>query len=165
MRETGALPPHGIRVDFVGECEVYAGTSVRELLRPLAHEHLGQWRGRMPHAESLALQRNADVLLLLARRQPMQVPNNFYEYLGVGRPILAYVDAKGESADMLRRVGGHFLITPDEPDAADATSRAALHAPLGEWAPLHPSLLHEWSADVQFRRYVAMLAERFARRR
>ena len=53
-------------------------------------------------------------LLLLAQNQPDQVPNKLYEYLGTRRTILAFVDQDGESAAMLRQVGGHYLFSGSE---------------------------------------------------
>jgi hypothetical protein len=53
--------------------------------------------GRVPHRQLLDLQRQTDVLVNLANRDPAQVPGKFYEYLGAGRPIL-HVRAAGQDA-------------------------------------------------------------------
>lgn len=44
--------------------------------------------GFLPHLDALEWQRNADVLVNLANRDPSQVPGKCYEYMGAGRPIL-----------------------------------------------------------------------------
>ena len=51
-----------------------------------------------------------DLLLLFAQKQPLQVPSKIYEYLGQRKPILAFVDQDGESAAILGRAGGHYLV-------------------------------------------------------
>ena len=63
------------------------------------------------HEEAQVLIGNADLLLLFAQNQPLQVPNKLYEYLGTRIPIFGFVDADGESAAILREAGGHVLVT------------------------------------------------------
>lgn len=106
------------------------------------------------------MQHAADVLLLLAQRQPIQVPNKLYEYLGAARPIVAFVDEKGESASMLRRANGHFVVTEDTPDI-DSVVRAALEAPINNWRPADRALLETWTTEVQFAHYEALLSQQF----
>ncbi len=162
LRRRGALPTAGVQIDFVGEAERYDGTSVQTLVDELELTSIVRLRGRIPHRESLAMQQAADVLVLLAQRQPIQVPNKLYEYLGAARPILAFVDAQGESAAMLRRAGGHFVVTEDSQDM-DGVVRAALEAPVNNWRPVDHALLETWTTRVQFAQYEALLAREFGR--
>lgn len=166
LQHEGALPSGGVQVDFVGDSDLYAGTSVRGMVHAMGLESIVTLRGRIAHAESLRLQQEADVLLLLAQRQPLQVPNKLYEYFSAQRPILAYIDRNGESAEMLRQVGGHFLVTPDDSEAtADTAVRGALEAPRHAWQPRDASRLDDWRVEVQFARYVDALTARFATER
>lgn len=162
LRQANALPAEGVQIDFVGECERYDGTSMPQLVEELGLTSIVRLRGRIAHQESLAMQNAADVLLLLAQRQPIQVPNKLYEYLGAAQPILAFVDAYGESNAMLRRAGGHFVVTEATQDI-DAVVRAALEAPVHHWRPADVDLLTTWTTDVQFARYEALLARAFGR--
>lgn len=164
LKHEGMLDANDVRVDFVGDSNLYSGQSVRAMVEELGLETIVALRGRVAHAESLRLQHEADVLLLLAQQQPLQVPNKLYEYLSAQRPILAYIDHDGESAEMLRQVGGHFLVTPEDSDShADAAVRAALAAPRSAWQPCDSSRLNDWRVDVQFARYVETLAALFAK--
>lgn len=166
LRSEGAFGADGVQVDFVGDSERYGGQSLQAMLEELALGSIVRLRGRISHEASLQLQQDADVLLLLAQQQPLQVPNKLYEYFAAQRPILAYVDRDGESAEMLRQVGGHFLVSPDDPDErADAVVRAALAAPRETWRPHDPSRLDDWQVEVQFARYVDALASRYVKDR
>ncbi len=111
---------------------------------------------RIPHAEVMERTRSAGLLLLLAQQQPRQVPNKLYEYLAANRPILAWVDDEGESARLLRQVGGHFLVTEQTPAAEiPAIVCAAMDAAAGSWAPAHPEVLDGLRSSVQLESVVA----------
>lgn len=105
----------------------------------------------LPHAEIQRVLRSADLLLLLAQRQPLQVPNKLYEYLGTRVPILAIADEQGETARMLRQAGGHYVVARDAPaDIARALREAiarrdAAPAASGE-------VVDEWLTDRQMQR-------------
>ena len=74
--------------------------------------------GYLPHAESVALLKSADLLFL-----PMQklaqglragnVPGKTYEYLASGRPILAAVP-EGDARNLLERAGATYICEPDD---------------------------------------------------
>ncbi|TAN03015.1 MAG: hypothetical protein EPN36_14810 [Rhodanobacteraceae bacterium] len=60
-------------------------------------------------------QAQADGLLLLqGQRFNQQIPAKVYEYLRIGRPILALVDATGDTAALLRSSGGAELASIDD---------------------------------------------------
>jgi glycosyltransferase involved in cell wall biosynthesis len=61
---------------------------------------------RIPHREVLRLLMTSSVLLLFDNATERDVlPGKIGDYLGSGRPILAFPDAGGELADILRRTG------------------------------------------------------------
>jgi len=65
--------------------------------------------GPRPHAETRALQRRADLLLLwkpAGADYRTMVPGKLYEYLDAGRPVLALLDPGEEAAELVRRAGG-----------------------------------------------------------
>jgi glycosyltransferase involved in cell wall biosynthesis len=86
-------------------------------LTDLVHFH--DW---MSNADAQAMLRSADLLFLIALSQPLQVPNKLYDYLGTRRPMLAVVDAGGETEGMLRQVGGHVVVPVARGETADADS-------------------------------------------
>lgn len=144
--------------EFVGECRYFRGLSVEGMIRDLGLGDVVRVRDAVPREQVPALMAGADVLLLLAQQQPLQVPAKLYEYLAARRPILAFADAEGETASMLGRVGGHFLATSAEgASARDALSRALEAAARGERCPMDEGVLAEWSADRQMARLVSLL--------
>jgi glycosyltransferase involved in cell wall biosynthesis len=83
--------------------------------------------GTRPHAESRALQRGADALLLWKPRgYPTMVPGKLYEYLDAGRPILGVLEEGDEAAAMVRRAGGELVAPGDRMALAAAIERRYL---------------------------------------
>lgn len=89
--------------------------------------------GYLAHDETIALLQSADLLFLPMQNLPAGVraglvPGKTYEYLGVGRPILAAVP-DGDARDILIEAGNAFLCRP-----ADVTAMADIVAArIAEW--------------------------------
>jgi len=155
LNDAGRLPP-GAGIDFIGACASYRGVDVAEFAAGLGVAELVRIAESVPHERSLALIREASALLLLAQDQPYQVPNKLYEYLGAGRPIIAFADARGETARMLSEVGGHYVLASPDPAAAADAILAALGED-GERNGSARAVLEEWSIDRQFARLAAIV--------
>jgi glycosyltransferase involved in cell wall biosynthesis len=74
--------------------------------------------GYLPHSESVALVRSADLLFLPMQNLPPGqratiVPGKTYEYLAAGRPIMAAVP-DGDAQDLLRDAGHDLIVRPDD---------------------------------------------------
>jgi glycosyltransferase involved in cell wall biosynthesis len=108
----------------------------------------------LPHAEIQAVLREADLLLLLAQNQPLQVPNKLYEYLGTGVPILAIADEQGETARMLRQVGGHYVVAQDSATEIAVAIRAALNRQAVPPTARAREVLDDWLTERQMRRLI-----------
>ena len=54
------------------------------------------------------------LLLLLANDQVTQIPAKTYEYIGVGRPILAITEEKGATAQLINNIPGSSVINPTD---------------------------------------------------
>lgn len=81
--------------------------------------------GSLSRDKALALQRGADVLLLLAQPTRSQLLNiKLFEYLAAGRPILALA-AGTEAGRMVERLGGEVARADDPAAIAAALGRAA----------------------------------------
>ncbi len=62
--------------------------------------------GYVPHAQSVAWQKRADILLLLLRKEEESkaiLTGKFFEYLAAGKPILAFGPTDGDLADILKK--------------------------------------------------------------
>src|SRR4029079_13740449 len=77
-----------------------------------------------PRATSLALQRDSEALLLLipeaGGRGKGGLSGKVFEYLAVGRPILAAVPPDGEAAALITGTGAGVVAAPDDVDALRA---------------------------------------------
>ena len=86
-----------------------------------------------PRAESLALQRDSEALLLLipeaGGRGKGVLSGKVFEYVAVGRPILAAVPPDGAAAELIRETGAGVVAAPDDP----AAIRAALEELHARW--------------------------------
>ena len=86
-----------------------------------------------PRAASLALQRDSEALLLLIPeangRGKGVLSGKVFEYIAVGRPILAVVPPDGAAAELIRETGAGIVAPPDDPGEI----RAALEALYGRW--------------------------------
>jgi glycosyltransferase involved in cell wall biosynthesis len=145
-----------LRVDlFVNERWV-GDLSLESYVRDLGLAGIAHIREWIPHAEMQRILAQSDLLLLLAQRQPLQVPNKLYEYLGTGVPILAVTDADGETARMLHDVGGHYVVERDTCDDITAALRSALRASgSGVAHSASRDLLEEWLTERQMQRLVS----------
>lgn len=150
LRTRSPLTPKDIEVKMVGECRWFDGASIERVVADLDIADLVRFEDWIPHEMAQELVNNADLLLLLAQNQPDQVPNKLYEYLGARRPILAFADRGGESARMLERVGGHFVLTEDSPEFAAEALAAAL-ATRGASNESRVDLLESWTSARQMR--------------
>ena len=145
-----------LRVDlFVNEPWI-GEISLESYIRELGLMGIARIREWVPHAEMQRILAQSDLLLLLAQRQPLQVPNKLYEYLGTGVPILAVTDAEGETARMLHDVGGHYVVERDTAADIAAALRSALRATGNSSArSASRDLLEEWLTERQMQRLVS----------
>ena len=146
-----------VRVELIGNSRDYHGISLESVVAELGIEELVEFHDWMPQEQARERARNAD-LLLLPFPHPHIIPNKLYDYLGTRRPILAFVHPRGEAAEMLNRVGGHYLVTDSDPRSAERALEAAFD---GRNAPppskAQEAILEEWTTEVQMRRLLTDL--------
>jgi hypothetical protein len=143
-----SLGPGDLRVRFLGPTGTYDGRSIEAYVRTAGLDEHVRLEGWVEPERSLDCIRTADLLLLLALDQPDQVPNKLYEYLGARRPILAVADEDGESARMLKQVGGHHVVSANDA----ARIRQVLESLLDEPRPGpvgDPGVLENWTTTAQ----------------
>jgi hypothetical protein len=118
--------------------------------------HLEGW---MPHAEAQARLESADLLLLLAESQPLQVPNKLYEYLGTGRPLFVFADKDGETAAMIGALGGHWVVQRSEPDLVESSLESAIDRVMPPLTERHDAILNQWRAENQIAKVVDIVQQ------
>lgn len=154
--------PDRLRLDFLGECRRFNGSSVEELVVRLGLEQHVRFTDRVPHDEAVRALAGADLLLLLVKGQPTQIPNKLYDYLAMRVPIIAYSDpdTEGETARMLNEAGGHLVVTDqDATGQADALETliakrmAERNVPVGD-----TTVLDRWRSERQMNQLLESLS-------
>jgi len=117
LRRLVAIDPavaNAIQVDLLGEiAEEYM-----EAVHQLETAGIVKAHGLQPHAKTLRMVAASDVLLVLmggTKYLPSHLPSKFYEYLHVGKPILA-IAQEGELTDMARQSGLGIVVPPQSVD-------------------------------------------------
>lgn len=107
-----------VRVILAGPYEV----EDEELARARGLLDVVSFPGPLAHAESRALQRRADLLLLwkpVGEGYRTMVPGKLYEYLDAGRPLLAMVPDDDESGRLAAGSGAEVVDVHDIADTLD----------------------------------------------
>ena len=114
-------------------------------------EHVGQ----LDRAGALALQRSADVLVLITSRNTSEATGKLFEYLAAGKPILALAEAN-EAERIVRETHTGVVVPPDDVDAiAEALRRAVRgdlardYAPQGVERYAYPRLAEEMASVIE----------------
>jgi glycosyltransferase involved in cell wall biosynthesis len=113
--------------ELVGQLDVTFAGSVPPWLPAMLEETkttaLVTLRGRVPHREALALQAGADALLLTSAkidgRPDYSIAGKTFEYLALGRPVLAVV-TPGAMRDLVTWAESGIVADPDDTDAVAA---------------------------------------------
>jgi glycosyltransferase involved in cell wall biosynthesis len=114
-----------------------------------------------PRAASLALQRDSEALLLLipdaGGRGRGVLSGKVFEYVAVGRPILAAVPPDGAAAELIRETGAGVVARPDDPQAI-REALEGLHARWLEDGLPDVTLGDEWRRRLSRRTRVEEMA-------
>ena len=136
--DRGWLPRDTTQLTFLGTGPYGASNAFRQQISDNGLEDITDIQvDRIPYRKALRRMAGADVLVVLS--QPpgdnpeakaewqwaqLQVPAKVYEYLRLGRPLLALV-SEGAVAELLERVGGGAPISPKDPERIAAFLRDA----------------------------------------
>lgn len=115
---------------------------------------------KVPQTEARKLTAEADYLLLLQPQSSIQVPAKLFEYLRIGRPILAYAP-KGSAIEwLLERAGIPFrCVYPDEDQSVTDRKVAELvQIPTGPY-PASDWFLERFDARNQTRRLTELIEQ------
>ena len=118
--------------------------------------------GSLPRERAVALQRDADALLLIASRQRSQLANlKLFEYLAAGRPVLALAEGT-EAGRIVRETGAGEVVPSDDATAIAAALRRLV---AGEVSPPDPDALRPYTDPAATERMADAVEAAIARRR
>ena len=139
----GALSPGSLRLSLIGPSSDAAIPNI-DVLRQLAEDGVVEYvPSLIPRDEARLIARQADALVLLQPQSDVQVPAKLFEYIRIGRPILAFIRRNSPAEHILSRSGiPHRLIYPnDSPEKVDSEVLEFLQLPSN---PVGPS---NWFAE------------------
>ena len=119
----GRLLSRSIRVRLIGTAAAEALPDQEFLRRARAEGWLDLITERIPRHEALQIAQSSDSLLLLQPQSATQVPGKLFEYLQIGRPILAFIQRNSSAERLLERSGVPYrCVSPgDTPESIDET--------------------------------------------
>jgi glycosyltransferase involved in cell wall biosynthesis len=127
--DAGLVEPMRIRIRFLGGGPFGETEEVKQAVERAGLGSRVEFLPRVSYRASLAELARANVLLLLQASTDTVdlVPAKLFEYLRVGRPVLAVVP-EGATAEVLRDVGGGWVADPADSNALRDTLGTAYQA-------------------------------------
>lgn len=107
LKQNGTLQPVDIHLRFVGRF----GDEVHAMMDASSFSSSIEKVGYVPHAESIAFLIRSEMSLLVVddtKESAEIVPGKVYEYLGVGRPVLALAPAGSAIETLIESTGSGF---------------------------------------------------------
>jgi len=143
LKHEGRISAATLQIVFraPGEEDLY-----RRLLAEKGIEDIIALEPRLPYREALQECAEADGLLLFqAANCELQIPAKAYEYFRLGKPILALTTHTGDTAALLREVGGATIV--------DLADEGEIHGGLSAFLKALRSGIHPLPSAEIFRRY------------
>ena len=158
LHRRGRLGEGDVQVEFLGD-RWFHHVSIEQVALDLGLSARVHCRGWVPQDVHHKVVEQAHLLLLFAQHEPASVQNKLFDYLGARKPVLAFADADGEVAQMLHRVGGHYLVTQDDPSVAETVLEKALSdLRMARGRHTNEEVLREWTTEHQMSRLLAALS-------
>ena len=157
--EAGRLPAGSLRVRLIGPAEAGALPSKEFLCRARAEGWLDLVAEQIPKREALQITRSSHNLLLLQPHSTTQVPGKLFEYLQIGRPILAFIQPNSPADRLLERSGVPYrcVYPGSSPEVIDETVAGFFDLPS---APVSPSpwFQEQFNAELQTQALDALIS-------
>jgi glycosyltransferase involved in cell wall biosynthesis len=129
LLERGAVSPERLRILFIGS--VSGEMPWRDLLESPLLSRVVRFEPKVSRGEVLHRLAASDLLLVVQAGTDLQVPRKLYEYMALGKPILALVTG-GATETLVREEGAGRIVRPDDPEGIE---KALLEALRGEGLP------------------------------
>jgi glycosyltransferase involved in cell wall biosynthesis len=129
----------------------------RELISQAEPDGVVRWVGSLGRQQTLALQRRADTLLVLAQGAsgPSVATGKLFEYLGAGRPILVLGEGTA-AAEIVRSAGAGLVASATNPAEIAAVLERLVEEPL---APPKPAAVEDYAFPAVVEKLAALIDE------
>jgi glycosyltransferase involved in cell wall biosynthesis len=129
----------------------------RELISQAEPDGVVRWVGSLGRRQTLALQRRADTLLVLAQGAsgPSVATGKLFEYLGAGRPILVLGEGTA-AAEIVRSAGAGLVASATNPAEIAAVLERLVEEPL---APPKPAAVEDYAFPAVVEKLAALIDE------
>ncbi len=97
----------------------------RDLLSRGPLSRVVRFEPKAPRPEALRSLARSDLLLLIQTGTELQVPRKLYEYVAVGKPILALV-TEGATENLIRKENLGWIVHPDRPEEIEKVLEGAI---------------------------------------
>ena len=130
LRKQGVPEAGSVRILLLGAVDAKAGLD-SAMYDQAAHEGWLELRPGVPRRESQQMMEEADGLLLVQPQSDVQVPGKLFEYICIGRPILALVPQRSAVEQILEKAGVPYvcIYADDDREAVDRTLLEFLRLP------------------------------------
>jgi glycosyltransferase involved in cell wall biosynthesis len=108
LRRTGAAEAQSVRILLLGPTE-FRESDLNTIWQAALNEGWVQFRPAVPKSESQQIMEEADGLLLIQPQTAIQVPGKLFQYICIGRPILALVPPSSAVEFILARAGVPYV--------------------------------------------------------
>jgi glycosyltransferase involved in cell wall biosynthesis len=158
LSESGRITPRALRIYLAGGLDMHC-IADRESFDALQEEGFLECTGPKPRPEAQRLMATSDYLLLVdVDGSSLHVPAKVFEYVRIGRPILAYTDKDSATERVLQRSGVPFVAVhpTDSEEVSDGKLLALLNLP-ADPVQMAPAFREEFSASYQTARLARWL--------
>ncbi len=150
-------------VRFIGHCRQYGDVDIAELCQQLRLRAI--FRDWASPDEARDEVEHADLLLLPTQGWIHQIPNKLFDYLGARTPVLALCERGNESARLLERAGGHYVVYTDALEDGDGIIRRAIECAAARPSPGDEAYLQTLTVERQMQALVREVESCVAARR
>jgi glycosyltransferase involved in cell wall biosynthesis len=102
----------------------------------------------LPREKALAFALGSDFLFVVMPPYAKWIPTKIYDYLRLGKPIIALVPADGDAARIIREAKGGFIISHDSEEMKRQLKSIFEEWKQGKFKAFHP----DWDYVAQFER-------------
>ncbi len=147
--DSGHAAPGELRFEFIGNCRETPSGPLPELIKANALERSTDLPGWLPHHEAIERIRRADVALLLAARQKLQIPAKVFEYIAAGKPVLALTEPDGATGRLIARARCGYVVEQDDVHGLEDVLRKMLEQKRSGGVEIEPDRAVVESLDIR----------------